>query len=162
MYLPKKYFLAPARTDLGVKLLRLTATSNCFPHPYWRCVWAHWYAVHRYTVAALHSCILPTLLRLWGSGSGVVYANVWQNVTPHNPSLGLFSYHFLHLMRSWRHKLIYNNSNNQQTPPLWWWSHLPLQQHRFNESMPSEWWAALRVFVPRPPSKGFGRINKSI
>jgi hypothetical protein len=26
----------------------------------------------------------------------VVHANVGQNVTPHNPSLGLFLYHFLH------------------------------------------------------------------
>jgi hypothetical protein len=27
--------------------------------------------------------------------SGVVHPNVGQNVTPHNPSLGLFLYHFL-------------------------------------------------------------------
>ena len=31
---------------------------------------------------------------------GVVHANVGQNVTPHNPSLGLFLYHFLHTMSS--------------------------------------------------------------
>jgi hypothetical protein len=31
---------------------------------------------------------------------GVVHANVGQNVTPHNPSLGLFLYHFLHTMVS--------------------------------------------------------------
>jgi hypothetical protein len=31
---------------------------------------------------------------------GVVHANVGQNVTPHNPSLGLFVYHFLHTMVS--------------------------------------------------------------
>jgi hypothetical protein len=30
----------------------------------------------------------------------VVRANVGQNVTPHNPSLGLFLYHFLHTMVS--------------------------------------------------------------
>jgi hypothetical protein len=30
--------------------------------------------------------------------SGVVHANVGQNVTSHNPSLGLFLYHFLHMM----------------------------------------------------------------
>jgi hypothetical protein len=30
----------------------------------------------------------------------VVHANVGQNVTPHNPSLGLFLYHFLHTMSS--------------------------------------------------------------
>jgi hypothetical protein len=28
----------------------------------------------------------------------LVHANVGQNVTPHNPSLGLFLYHFLHTM----------------------------------------------------------------
>ena len=32
--------------------------------------------------------------------AGVVRANVGQNVTPHNPSLGLFLYHFLHTMSS--------------------------------------------------------------
>jgi hypothetical protein len=34
------------------------------------------------------------------SMAGVVQANVGQNVTPHNPSLGLFLYHFLHTMVS--------------------------------------------------------------
>ncbi len=28
----------------------------------------------------------------------VVHANAGQNVTPHNPSLGLFLYHFFHTM----------------------------------------------------------------
>ncbi len=32
-------------------------------------VWAHWYAVHRHMVAALHSFTHPTWLRFWGSGS---------------------------------------------------------------------------------------------
>jgi hypothetical protein len=32
-------------------------------------VWAHWYAVHRHMVAALHSYTHPTCLRFWGSGS---------------------------------------------------------------------------------------------
>jgi hypothetical protein len=31
---------------------------------------------------------------------GVMQANVGQNVTPHNPSLGLFLYHFFHTMSS--------------------------------------------------------------
>jgi hypothetical protein len=31
---------------------------------------------------------------------GVVHANVGQNVTPHNPSLGLFLYHFFHTIVS--------------------------------------------------------------
>ena len=34
-------------------------------------VWAHWYAVHRHTAAALHSYIYPTWLRIWESGSYV-------------------------------------------------------------------------------------------
>ncbi len=114
--------------------LRLTATSNCFPHPYWtytkwlstlicyswayiinltqlylhylgqillfwvtcgvkimwlchdwgwqasqtascihiryiHSIWAHWYAVHWHTVAALHSFTHPTWLRFWGTWS---------------------------------------------------------------------------------------------
>jgi hypothetical protein len=32
------------------------------------------------------------------TAAGVVHANVGKNVTPHNPSLGLFLYHFLHTM----------------------------------------------------------------
>ncbi len=32
-------------------------------------VWAHWYAVHWHMVAALHSYIPRTWLRIWGSGS---------------------------------------------------------------------------------------------
>ncbi len=34
------------------------------------------------------------LLQTWRRGWGVVHANVGQNVTPHNPSLGLFLYQF--------------------------------------------------------------------
>jgi hypothetical protein len=70
---------------------------------------------------------------------GVVHANVGQNVTPHNPSLVLFLYHFLHTMVSWCHESIHNNTNNKQTPPPWWWSHLPLQRHGFDESTQYEW-----------------------
>jgi hypothetical protein len=32
-------------------------------------IWAHWYAVHRHTVAALHSFTHPTWLRFWGTWS---------------------------------------------------------------------------------------------
>jgi hypothetical protein len=32
-------------------------------------IWAHWYAVHRQTVAAIHSFTHPTWVRFWGSGS---------------------------------------------------------------------------------------------
>jgi hypothetical protein len=50
--------------------LRLrTATSNSFPHPYIKSVWADWYAVHWHLAAALHSFTHPTWLRFWGSGS---------------------------------------------------------------------------------------------
>jgi hypothetical protein len=50
---------------------RLISYSNCFPLYVWhiQSVWAHWYAVHMHTVAALHSYNDPTWLRCWGSGS---------------------------------------------------------------------------------------------
>ncbi len=67
-----------------------------------------------------------------------------------NLILRLFLHHFLHTMSSWRHESIHNNTNNQQTPPPWWRSHLPLQWRGFNESTPSEWRAALPMFIPRP------------
>jgi hypothetical protein len=77
-----------------------------------------------------------------------------------NLILRLYLYHFLHTMSWWCHESIHNNTNNQQTPPPWLWSRLPLQRREFNESTPSEWRAALRMFVLRPVLKGFGRINK--
>ncbi len=72
----------------------------------------------------------------------------------------LFLYHFLHTMSLWHHDSIHNNTNNQQTPPLWWWSRLPLQWHGFDESTPSEWWAALLMFVLRQLLKGLHRFIK--
>jgi hypothetical protein len=45
---------------------------------------------------------------------GVVHANVCQNVTPHNPSLGLFLHHFLHTMSLWRHESIHNNATTNK------------------------------------------------
>ncbi len=87
--------------------------------------------------------------RLGGSKSNAV-----------NLILRLFLYHFLHTMSLWRHKSIHNNTNNQQTPPPWWWSCLPLQQHGFDESTTSEWWAALRIYFPRPLLKGLVQFNK--
>ncbi len=87
--------------------------------------------------------------------TGVVHANVGQNVTPHNPSLGLFLYHFLHTMSLWRHELIHNNTNNQQTPPSWWWSRLSLQRREFNDTMPPKGRASMRMFIPRPLLKDF-------
>ncbi len=85
----------------------------------------------------------------------VAHANVGQNVTPHNPSLGLCLYPFLHKMSLWHHDSIHDNTNNQQTPPPWWWSRLHLQRHGFDESTPSLWWVALRMFVPMLLSKDF-------
>ncbi len=32
-------------------------------------VWAHWYAVHRHMIAALHSYTQPIWLRIWGFGA---------------------------------------------------------------------------------------------
>jgi hypothetical protein len=66
------------------------------------------------------SCHVPVVV-IFHLVEGVVHANVGQNVTPHNPSLGLFLYYFLHTMSLWHHKSIHNNTNNHQTPPPWWW-----------------------------------------
>ncbi len=100
--------------------------------------------------------MVPCICRKWGipfSLVGVVHTSVGQNVTPHNPSLGLFLYHFLHTMSLWSHASILNNTSNQQTPPPWWWP--PLQRHGFSDTTPPKGRAALRMFVPRPLSKDF-------
>jgi len=47
-----------------------------------------------------------------------------------------------------------------QTPSQWCWSRLPLQRRGFDEPMPPEGWAALRMFILMPPSKGFNRFIK--
>ena len=44
-------------------------TASCIHIRHIQCVWAHWYAVHWYKVAALHSYTHLTCLRFWGSGS---------------------------------------------------------------------------------------------
>jgi hypothetical protein len=55
---------------------------------------------------------------------------------------------------------IHNNTNNQQTPPPWWWSRLPLQLRGFDDTMPPEWRAALRIHFLRPLLKGLVEFNK--
>ncbi len=56
--------------DVIMSWLRLTATSNCFPHVrHTKSVWAHCYAIHGHSVSALHSYSHLTWLRFWGSGS---------------------------------------------------------------------------------------------
>ncbi len=47
-----------------------------------------------------------------------------------------------------------------QTTSPWCWSRLPLQRHGFDKPMPPEGWAALRIFIPRPPSTRFIIFNK--
>jgi len=47
-----------------------------------------------------------------------------------------------------------------QTTPSWCWSCSPLQRRGFDEPMPPEGWAVLRMFVSRPHSKRFNRLNK--
>ncbi len=74
--------------------------------------------------------------------------------------LRLFLYHFLHTMSSWHQESIHNNTNNQQTPPPWWWSCSPLQRRGFDESTPSKWQAALRVFFSWLLLKGLVQFNK--
>ncbi len=40
-------------------------------------IWAHWYAIHWYTVGALHSFTHSNRLRFWSSGSLVVVESKW-------------------------------------------------------------------------------------
>jgi hypothetical protein len=52
--------------------LRLWFYSNCIMHPWHvKSIWAHWYASHRHTVAALSYSVISTLLgsEFWLSGS---------------------------------------------------------------------------------------------
>jgi hypothetical protein len=60
-----------SQNDIITSWLRLTATSDCFPHPYetyTKCL-AHQYAVHWHMVTSLHSYYHTTWLRFWGTGS---------------------------------------------------------------------------------------------
>ncbi len=77
-----------------------------------------------------------------------------------NLILRLFLYHFLHTTSLWHHKPIHNNTNNQQTPPPCWWSRSPLQRRGFDESMPPDGRAALRIYCPRPPLKSLVKFNE--
>ncbi len=79
-------------------------------------IWLH---THTFTTTDA-SQDFERLVEIPPDASGMVQANVGQSVTPPNPSLGLFVYHFLHQMSSWLHKSIHNNTNNQQTAPPWW------------------------------------------
>ena len=45
-----------------------TQTASCIYPVHIQCVSAHWYAVHRHTVAAFYSYTHTILLRFWGSG----------------------------------------------------------------------------------------------
>ncbi len=57
--------------DVIMSWLRLMATSTAsYIHiTHIQSDWAHWYAVHWHTVAALHSYTHPTWLRFWGTWS---------------------------------------------------------------------------------------------
>jgi hypothetical protein len=60
------------QNDVIMSRLTLTATPQTASHIQIRhiqSVWAHWYAVHQHTTAALLSFTHPTWLRLWGYGS---------------------------------------------------------------------------------------------
>jgi hypothetical protein len=89
------------------------------------------------------------------SAVGVVHANVGQSVTPHNPSLGLFLYHFFtydELVTSrvnpQQHKQPTNTTTMVMVP-------LAPQQSGFDDIMLPKGQAALRMFVPRPLLKDF-------
>ncbi len=70
-----------SQNDMNMPRLRLTSTSNCFPHPYWtytKCLSTLiCYAIHVHTVSALHSYTHTTWLRCWGSGSLVESKMLW-------------------------------------------------------------------------------------
>ncbi len=58
-----------SQSDGIMSFLRVTATSNCFPHPHntYKSCLAHWYAVHIHTVAALYSSTHTSWIIFWGS-----------------------------------------------------------------------------------------------
>ena len=66
-------------------------------------VWAHWYAVHWHTVAALHSFTHPTRLRFWGTWSLVeskwcIFVMIcWQ------PPQTASHIHIRHIQSDWVH-----------------------------------------------------------
>ena len=79
----------------------------------------------------------------------------------HNLTLRLFSRTCLHT-RSLRRpdETAQKEQTTWQTTSPWCWSRSPLQRRGFDEPMPPEGWAALRMFVPMPPSKQLTRFNK--
>jgi hypothetical protein len=70
-------FLGGFWVTCGVKMISLhhgwgwppPQTASLIHIRHVQSVWAHWYAVHEHTVAALHSHTNTTWLRCWGSGS---------------------------------------------------------------------------------------------
>jgi hypothetical protein len=85
-----------------------------------------------------------------------------------NPTLRLrlFSHTCLHISRTRLHTTSDDDqtrqhicTNNRLTPPPWW-SRSPFQRHGFDEPMPPEGWAALRMFVPMSPPKRLNRFHK--
>ncbi len=66
-------------------------------------VWAHWYAIHGHTVAALHSFTHTTWLRFWGSGS-LVESKWWDYVMVESDShLKLFPTSILDIYKMIEH-----------------------------------------------------------
>ena len=109
----------------------------------------------------LDRCSSSVSIIRYGASLGGAKSNVF------NPTLRLFSHTCLISLI-----LVYirrvtttrrdgtKSTNNRQTPSPWWWSRSPLQRRGFDEPMPPEGWAALRMLVPMPPSKRFNRSNK--
>ena len=56
---------------------QLTQTAPLIHIRHIQSVWAHWYAVHGHTIAALNSYIQPTLFRFLASGSGSHLESEW-------------------------------------------------------------------------------------
>ncbi len=89
-----------SQNDVIMSWLRLTATSNCSPPPYWE----HWYAIHGQTVSALHSYTHPTWVRFWGSGSLLESQIMWLcHGWGWQPSQTASHIHIRHIQSIWAH-----------------------------------------------------------
>ena len=71
-------------------------------------VWAHWYAFHWHTVAALNSYTHPTCLRFWGFGSLVESKLCHYAMVEAEGHLKLLSPSTLDIQSVWTHRYAFN------------------------------------------------------
>ena len=73
LYRPYFAYILVIWVTCGVKMMSLDhgwgiyliQTASCIHIRHVKSVWAHWYAVHRHALSALHSYTQPTWLRFW-------------------------------------------------------------------------------------------------